>query len=306
MQAIDNYFNPFSDHFRESIRNYCTLTLMRKVAAVAAAAFGALLTCYLLGFGGIFFFQLSVKWLQTGEAKAGDVGESVQRASIQMLSRRQVIEELERLNRLSPEERIREALEQGYTVLEEGEENGFTGKGLFMAERYSYQGAYVNGEWHGEGVYIVHSQPGESFGAYRGKFRNNRYSGKGIYFSQGNWYEGMFANNCYEGRGTYRDELNGITLSGSYKNNMLNGDTRILWDPGDRFEGTGEMRQTVDGNAFEGRGVLLLESGTKIRGTFVITFNETESVYHASGAIILQDGKTHWGRFEGSIVAAFG
>jgi len=72
MQSINNYCNPFSSHFRQSVEDYKSLSLPRKVAAVAAAIFGAIATPYLLCIGGIALFQLAVKWLKPGEIAAAD------------------------------------------------------------------------------------------------------------------------------------------------------------------------------------------------------------------------------------------
>jgi len=72
MQTINNYCNPFSSHFRQSVEDYKSLSLPRKVATVAAAIFGAIATPYLLCVGGVALFQLAVKWLKPGEIASAD------------------------------------------------------------------------------------------------------------------------------------------------------------------------------------------------------------------------------------------
>jgi hypothetical protein len=58
-----NYFNPFSNQFKESRNDFSNLTLIRKIAAVAAGIFGGLITPFLLFTGSVALFQFAVKLL---------------------------------------------------------------------------------------------------------------------------------------------------------------------------------------------------------------------------------------------------
>jgi len=96
MQTINNYCNPFSSHFRQSVEDYKSLSLPRKVAAVAAAIFGAIATPYLLCVGGVALFQLAVKWLKPGEIAAAEKASNLPQATDQIvLSPEEFIDQLD-------------------------------------------------------------------------------------------------------------------------------------------------------------------------------------------------------------------
>ena len=67
INTVYNYFNPNSERSLESADKFHKLTLIKKVAVVAATIFGAVITPFFLCLGGVALFQLSVKWLSHDE-----------------------------------------------------------------------------------------------------------------------------------------------------------------------------------------------------------------------------------------------
>jgi len=154
MQVVNNYCNPFVNQFRESVQEFRSLSMPKKVATVAAGVFGALATFYLLGAGGVALFQLSVKWLKTGQSVAGEPKAEQIIKGEQVSTREMKINRLKSLIYLSTEERIAKAEREGYQVLSEEDLAGFTGKGFYIEGDEIYQGEVRNGKPDGKGILI--------------------------------------------------------------------------------------------------------------------------------------------------------
>ncbi len=283
MQIINCYCNPFLNHFRESIKDFRSLSLVKKVVAVATTVFGAFFTFYLLGIGGVALFQLSVKWLQTDQCQREEFSITTY-SSLQRRKKR--IAELVRLMHQHPEELRREAGQQGYTILSPENSTKFTGKGFLDLGSEIYKGGYVNGCFHGNGVYIRPFDDPPS--VYQGNFSNGRISGKGLEaMDDGCWYEGEYDNAMYT-NGTYRDSEHRALYSGAL--HLFNGITHIYWDSGDLFAGTGSLSSISTPDFFYGEGKLKLKSGKTFEGMIKITFEPSGFTFVGTGSMTFEDG----------------
>lgn len=247
MQAIHQYFNPLSFHYLESVQDFRSLSRLKKVIAVAAGIFGALLTPYLLCIGGVALFQLSVKWLKTENTECVHSTDIVVRTKVAL--REDKIAELNQLIRMSIEERERMAVEEGYLVVtQEDIDNRYTGKGFMRFEDGgTYQGEFLEGKFSGTGTHVF-LNPSLHLSCYRGGFLENERSGRGLllYSEEEGWYEGEFVNDVLLGRGTLRDNARGVTITGAFRGNKVHGIAKASFDNGDLYSGRFERGRMLE------------------------------------------------------------
>ncbi len=121
----------------------------------------------------------------------------------------------------------------------------------------SYSGAFLNGKYHGKGIWDSASGT-----HYEGEFKYGKYDGYGeVSFSTGAKYMGEFKNGEYHGQGVYRfpDWSN---IRGQFRNGKPNGYCEYNGDDGTIYKG-----EYVDGK-WHGKGVLTKADGYKFEGTF--------------------------------------
>ena len=75
-------------------------------------------------------------------------------------------------------------------------ENKPSGRGRLNSSDLSYEGGFLNGERHGEGVEVK-----KDVYSYKGQWLQNMYHGYGKLELDTTVYEGMFSRNRYHGKG---------------------------------------------------------------------------------------------------------
>ena len=81
--------------------------------------------------------------------------------------------------------------------------------------RASYEGAWLKGAPHGEGV-----QVSESGAEYKGGFKHGKKSGYGVWVNKNESFEGHWKGGLKDGEGTFRYS-NGDVYQGEWRNNHL-------------------------------------------------------------------------------------
>ncbi len=303
MKIINNYCNPFSNQFRQSVTHFHDLSLSRKVAAVAAAVFGALATPFLLCIGGVALFQLAVKWLRPIQNGAANIQANSPTTNKRKETRNAKIEELRGKLALNLEERKREAVEQGYTVIEDP--TGFSGKGFFVADDieiggHILQGEFVDGEAHGKLIvcpYLI--DPNEVSSICENGFKNGQPDGTSLSVTKSSWEEVVikeFSTNdrTLNGKISGRNEAAGYYYTGEYKTPILDGKATIIWDTGERFVGSGKLIYQT----FEGNGKLTLAAGMTFEGNIQIRMDQERFTHSGNGKLTHPDGREETVRVE--------
>ena len=93
--------------------------------------------------------------------------------------------------------------------------------------RVSYNGSYVGGVYHGEG--IMYGEEGET---YQGHFRGGQASGRGVW-SNGRTAErvvGLFENGTVSGPAVWDRPGKGVRLEGVFKRGHAHGAGVVIWD----------------------------------------------------------------------------
>ncbi len=279
MNTINHHINPFSDHFHQSLQDFKSLSLSKKVSAVAAAILGALVTPYLLCIGAIATFQLAVKWLKPGDCLKENTQNNISGINRHVNRRAQQIAELERLLHLTPDERLENAVAQGYRNLTPEISSGFSGMGFQINGYRTYQGKFVDGQQQGHGIMFSTGYRGITRFIYKGEMADNNKNGHGLEVSADrSWYEGEFVKNYYQGKGTFRLEKESVTFTGNFKRGYPDGDVKITWDCGDRFEGTGKLTKDFNRYQFKGHGILTTSTGESVQDPLTITFDDGYTV----------------------------
>ncbi len=326
MQVVNHHFNPFSTRFRESVQSFQTLPLSRKVAAVALAVFGALMTFYLLCVGGIALFQLSVRWLKTSEGV--EKADPVQQVKVKIVqTREERVDELKRIMQLSAEERRREAEKRGYRILTDDNLSGYTGKGYHEDNSYVYQGEFVDGRRHGVGTTIYFDSFGERpLYVYCGEVVNGRHTGNNLHVHvNGEIYEGNTDEEKLRGNGFYSRGIDGFMMSiqGNFEkqdalneSNPYNGKISCSEQSKYCFEGQGIGNIFFCyGFAFKGSGKLTVQSEMQVRcddgidtpfdekwiafdGNLTATCQFGRIEFKGDGVFIQSDGRREQGKLD--------
>ncbi len=295
MQSINHYCNPSTNHFRQTLQDFQSLNLSKKIVAVAAAVFGALTTPFLLCLGGIALFQLAVKWLKTGSGAMGNVQNPLFAAHPNTASRAQRIGELRSMMRLDSSEHLDHAVEQGYTVLSRDNIDGFTGKGFYVQPNRIIQGEFVNGQGKGKGIIFYAANNRRAHGIYEGDIAE-KPKGRAIEVTEHTWYEGGF-DRLHHGKATLRNDRHQATYSGNFSNGMIDGETSIRWDTGDLFSGNGQLTLLINDYTFEGDGILTSASGIKFEGRIEnMRISGDGFSFSGNGTLTHPDGRNETGQ----------
>ena len=150
------------------------------------------------------------------------------------------------------------------------------GKGLYAyPDGSKYEGEFQNSKPDGEGILTYASGD-----YYRGYFKNGLKEGKGTLHyadntqSSGEWRKGEYIGNsliedgkvgctdgdCKNGYGTYVYKDGAAKYTGSFSNNMPDGNGTIYYANGERYKGEWAL------GSFNGEGILYLPDGTEVVG----------------------------------------
>ncbi len=143
------------------------------------------------------------------------------------------------------------------------------GRGEYLSKSFKYQGEFIDGLKHGQGVYAW-----ENGDRYEGQFAQDRPDGKGKYqFANGDAYEGDVKGGVIIGRGTYAAK-NGDVFEGSFAEGKPHGVGVYRFSSGDRYEG--EMSY----GAPHGKGRYVARNGDRVEAPFVTGKPQGRGVYH--------------------------
>lgn len=237
--VINNFFNPFSNHFQNSISEYQTLPKYRKALAVITGIIGGILTPFFLCSGSIALFQLSVKWMKNGEDSNAD---KVNQAAISSCVFSQNDE------RDPPQD-----------IYDEDTIGNFSGTALLnFLNADLYEGDFIDGKMHGKGKFTF-----ANGNVYEGNFIDGKIFGTVKFtFPNGDVYKGPLVGNKPETliKSALLTYANGDVYTGHFKNGRMHGSGRLTYSNGDIYQGIfqnglrhGSGKMTYEnGDVFEG------------------------------------------------------
>jgi len=256
LKIANNYLNPFSEHFKHSVEKYHQLSVVKKVAAVAAGVFGALVTPFLLCSGGFALFQLTVRVLMPTAIRGGSDRPTVKVSEgLVQVSNKVGTAELLRLLNMPSDDWQQWAERKGYTrVTNENLIQGYTGKGYLICrigERYL--GDFVNGVFSGTGTHIYLNQF-YRYSVYHGSYVEGKRSGFGclLFGEFEGWYEGEFAEGRLSGTGTLYDGRRRVTIAGQFLRDYVHGRAEASFENGDLYSGDFHWGKMQDGSMVRG------------------------------------------------------
>ncbi len=150
-----------------------------------------------------------------------------------------------------------------------------------------YEGEFVNGKFHGFGIYQFKAGKENRGDRYVGNFRDGQMTSNGTYyFANGEKYIGNFEDGQRSGYGTQYLK-NGDRFSGEWKYDQFHGFGKLTFPFGEVYEGhfAHGMRN--------GEGVMKFSDGSRFTGNFIADQR------YGQGIEVRQDGT----QFEGSWVA---
>lgn len=118
---------------------------------------------------------------------------------------------------------------------EEAERLPLNGKAKFTSKKMgtTYEGNFVNGEYHGKGKLVWKSDA-----IYEGDFVNGQRTGKGVItMSNGDRYEGDFVDGKITGKGKYTWKKTGNTYEGDFVDGKQTGKGTTIYSSGDIYIG---------------------------------------------------------------------
>lgn len=227
---INNYFNPFSTHFKQSSHEFAQLSPVRKIIAVIAGIVGGILSPLILFSGSFALFQLSVKLLKKGDDPTAD---NISIIANSILSD----EDSDSSSDWDTYTETYDDYEGTNDTIENLQSNGTTNGSVKQPDGSSYSGALHEGKYHGQGklkqasgiIYegtfahgeIVEGTKQISFNSvYIGQFKDWKFHGNGtLVLKSGEVLEGEFhCNELVKGKITKTD---GTILEGTFQNRQL-------------------------------------------------------------------------------------
>ena len=153
----------------------------------------------------------------------------------------------------------------------------------------SYEGEFKNGEFDGEGVYVMHDGS-----RYAGQFQNGLFHGKGKLTSHnGITFEGTFKNGKRFGHGELVDPIRKLTYKGEFDDNEYGG-FGVLQSPTFTYEGYMKFGE------FNGQGKLKQNDGIEYDG------NWNMGKRSGLGTAKFANGSTYTGNFENDKIEGSG
>lgn len=144
-----------------------------------------------------------------------------------------------------------------------------------------YKGAFVNGLFHGWGVYTYNSGD-----RYEGEFQSDMKSGNGtMFFANGDKYTGEFKSDTMNGQGTFYFN-NGERYTGEFLSNRMTGKGTRFYNSGHKYEGD------FKNDLRHGNGVLTFQNGDVYKGEF------SDDKRTGKGTYVFTDGARYIGDFD--------
>lgn len=171
---------------------------------------------------------------------------------------------------------------------------------LVYTETNFYKGEFLNGRYHGKGLFKYGSE------VYEGFFANGKYHGKGVLTKDKLRYEGDFQDGEYHGNGKL--EQDGMVYTGGFEKGSYSGPGEMVYASGKKEAGTYEMgflkgKRTIyyaNGDTFVGdysgkpeEAVYTWKDGTKFIGRYNSAYEPYNGQIFEKGVHVanLQNGK---------------
>jgi uncharacterized caspase-like protein len=163
------------------------------------------------------------------------------------------------------------------------------GKGEYVSKAFKYQGEFLDGLKHGNGMYVW-----DNGDRYDGRFAQDKPDGNGKYhFANGDSYEGDVKAGVIAGRGTYSTK-GGDTFEGSFSSGKPHGVGVYRFANGDRYEGE------MDQGRLQGKGRYLSKGGERIEAPFV------DGKAQGIGTYVFANGDRYEGEISSGVLSGQG
>jgi uncharacterized caspase-like protein len=163
------------------------------------------------------------------------------------------------------------------------------GKGEYVSKAFKYQGEFLEGLKHGNGMYVW-----DNGDRYDGTFAQDKPDGHGKYhFANGDSYEGDVKAGVIAGRGTYSTK-GGDMFEGSFSSGKPHGVGVYRFANGDRYEGE------MDQGRLQGKGRYLSKGGERIEAPFL------DGKAQGIGTYVFANGDRYEGEISGGVLSGQG
>ncbi len=126
-----------------------------------------------------------------------------------------------------------------------------------------YEGEFMNGKFHGIGVYQFKAGKGNRGDRYVGQFNTGQMTSNGTYyFANSEKYIGDFQGGQRSGFGTQYMK-NGDRFAGEWRNDQFHGNGKLTFPFGEVYEGTFAFGMR------NGKGVMKFSDGSHFTGSFI-------------------------------------